>query len=298
MADSETELAKPNGEQPAKFQYSVTWSSIFESVVVPQSLEVVSSHRLPTVAPRTRETRFPREDFHQRSPDAAPATPKEAMPAREPVISAIHGATPAEKTALSGQVPERGFHSAHRPGDANFNLAWEMVVPKMVRPAPSATHALPVESKDPIDTSKPRRKSLAWLPLIAILGGMLGFLPLYIWLFTARGIVHVPPRGTLKLAAEPMPNGLVDIRWDPASAPVVRARQGRLLITEPLRPLETLRLESDQLKAGHLAFQALGDRVGFQMEVTDDSGAVTKESVTTQLHTSGGGSPPRKKTAR
>ena len=216
------------------------------------------------------------------------------MPAREPVISAIHSATATEEMALAGQVPERVLHSAPRTGDPNFSAAWEMVVPKMVRPAPSAPQALPVGSKDPIEARKPKRKSPAWLSLIAILAVMLGFLPFYRWLFTLRGVAPVPASGTLNLAAEPMPNGLVDIRWDPASAPVVRARQGRLLITEPQRPLETLRLESDQLKAGHLAFQPLGNRVGFQMGVTDDSGVVTKDSVTTQLRTSGGGSRPRK----
>ena len=293
MAESETELAKPDGERPAKFQYSVTWSSIFESAAAPQSLEVASSHRLPTVVPRSRELRFPKEEY-QRLLDPLPDPPMAATPAREPVISAIHSSTAAEEMAMVAQVPERVLHSAPRMGDPNFSSTWEMVVPKMARPAPSAPKALPLESKELIEASKPQRKPAAWLSLIAILAVLLGFLALYRWLFTPRGVAPVPEIAALNLAAEPMPNGLVDIRWNPASAPVVGARQGRLLITEPQRPLETLRLESDQLKAGHLAFQPLGDRVGFQMEVTDDSGVVTKGSVTTQRLTSGGGRPPRK----
>lgn len=276
MAESETELAKPEGEQPAQFQYSVTWSSIFESVAAPQSLEVASSHRLPTVVPRSREVRFPKEEY-PRLLDAPPDPPKTATPAREPVISAIHSAPAAEET-----------------GNPNFSSTWEMVVPKMVRPAPPTPTTLHLESKDPIEPIKPQRKPPAWLSLIAILALMLGLLALYRWLFTPRVVAPGPAIAALNLAAEPMPNGLVDIRWNPASEAVVRARQGRLLITEPQRPLETLRLESDQLKAGHLAFQPLGDRVGFQMEVTDDSGVVTKGSVTTQSLTSGASSAPRK----
>ena len=83
----------------------------------------------------------------------------------------------------------------------------------------------------------------------------------------------------LKLQLESREHSLVGIRWDPQSAPVGRASSGRLVILENGGEPRVVPLDVAQLKIGHLYYDTPSDRVEFRLEVTDDAGTVTTESL-------------------
>lgn len=89
--------------------------------------------------------------------------------------------------------------------------------------------------------------------------------------------VRVEP--PLQVRVEPLGNGLIDVRWNPQSASIAQAREGRLVITERNQQPRTLPLQAQQLKTGHLTYQSAADSVQFDLEVVDGSGAVAKESI-------------------
>jgi periplasmic protein TonB len=82
----------------------------------------------------------------------------------------------------------------------------------------------------------------------------------------------------LRLQAEPHGKGLIDVRWNPGGA-VAQAREGRLVITEPGQQPRIVALEPQQLTTGYLSYQSSTERVEFQLEVVDRSGASIKESI-------------------
>ncbi len=83
----------------------------------------------------------------------------------------------------------------------------------------------------------------------------------------------------LQVGVEPLGNGLIDVRWNPQSAPIAQARDGRLVITEHNQQPRILALVAEQLKTGHLTYQSASDSIQFDLEVVDRSGASTKESI-------------------
>ena len=83
----------------------------------------------------------------------------------------------------------------------------------------------------------------------------------------------------LQVRVEPLGKGLIDVRWNPQSASIAQARDGRLVITEPNQKPRILPLESAQLKTGHLTYQSVAESIEFDLEITDRSGAIVKESV-------------------
>ena len=60
--------------------------------------------------------------------------------------------------------------------------------------------------------------------------------------------------------------------------PVAQAREGRLTITESQKAPRTVPLSPGQLGAGHLFYESASERVEFQLEVVEKSGAVVRES--------------------
>jgi periplasmic protein TonB len=95
---------------------------------------------------------------------------------------------------------------------------------------------------------------------------------------------NVPPQAQveptpLQVRVEPLGKGLIDVRWNPQSAMITQARDGRLVITEPNQKPRILPLESGQLKTGHLTYQSMAESIEFDLEITDRSGATVKESV-------------------
>jgi hypothetical protein len=82
----------------------------------------------------------------------------------------------------------------------------------------------------------------------------------------------------LELDVEARGNGL-NIRWNPQSAAVSQAREGRLVIHEGDRRQTVLQLRPQDLASGHLYYRSSAERLEFQLEIVDHAGKVSKESV-------------------
>jgi hypothetical protein len=82
----------------------------------------------------------------------------------------------------------------------------------------------------------------------------------------------------LELEVEAASKGL-DIRWNPLGALVAQAREGRLLIAEGGAHQRTIALNHEELTSGHIYYHSLTKHLRFQLEITDQSGKVSKESV-------------------
>lgn len=82
----------------------------------------------------------------------------------------------------------------------------------------------------------------------------------------------------LQLRAEVQSNGSIDLRWNPQSALIAQAREGRLVATEANQTARTIAIALDQLKSGHSSYQPRSERVEFRLEVVDQSGSIAEES--------------------
>jgi hypothetical protein len=82
----------------------------------------------------------------------------------------------------------------------------------------------------------------------------------------------------LQLDVEELGNGL-NIRWNPQSAPVTQAREGRLVILEGDQRPRIVPLDPQQLTRGHVYYRSSTERLRFQLEILNASGEVTRESV-------------------
>jgi protein TonB len=85
----------------------------------------------------------------------------------------------------------------------------------------------------------------------------------------------------LQLQAAPEGDGSINLRWNPRSTLIDHAREGRLVITEANQKPRAVAVSLDQLKSGHMFYQAQAERVEFRLEVVDLSGAVVEESILT-----------------
>lgn len=85
----------------------------------------------------------------------------------------------------------------------------------------------------------------------------------------------------LQLQTTPDNNGSINLRWNPQSTLIGQAREGRLVITESNQKPRAVGVSLDQLKFGHMTYQAQSERVEFRLEVVDRSGAVAEESILT-----------------
>ncbi len=93
--------------------------------------------------------------------------------------------------------------------------------------------------------------------------------------------VELPATGSgtpLQLTVESQGSGL-NIRWNPQSESVVKAREGRLVIKEGDQRVQTLLFDPQQLKTGYVYYESAAERLEFQMEIVDTAGAVAKASV-------------------
>jgi TonB family protein len=83
----------------------------------------------------------------------------------------------------------------------------------------------------------------------------------------------------LQLYVEARGDGL-NIRWNPKSAPITGARDGRLVILEgDQQQPRNIPLNLEQLTSGHVYYRSSADRVQFQLEIVDRSGGISRESV-------------------
>ena len=119
---------------------------------------------------------------------------------------------------------------------------------------------------------------------ILILGGVIALAGLSLFFLKDRLWPESKPNRAgaefpLQMQVESQGNGIINIRWNPRSAAVIQARDGRLVIAERDQQTRTIALTPEQLQIGHLYYQSSVERVEFRLEIVDRSGQVAKESV-------------------
>ncbi len=123
------------------------------------------------------------------------------------------------------------------------------------------------------------RTLLAIAAGVILVAGVSAFLLRDRWLPSQKTTVPAVASFPLQLAVEPQGNGLMNIRWNPQSASVLQAREGRLVVVESGQQPRIIALEPAQLKIGHVYYQSPAERLEFRLEVVETSGAKAEESV-------------------
>jgi len=124
------------------------------------------------------------------------------------------------------------------------------------------------------------RKGLPWIWIAAV--GILAIAAVGVFGYRAGWFSSGKANSAataLQLSIESQENGLISLRWNPASLPVTQAREGHLRIAEEQKPPRTVAMNPAQLSAGHLFYESSSDRIEFDLEVVDKSGATVHESV-------------------
>ncbi len=217
--------------------------------------------------------------------------------------SAISGSELTPATPLIKQSPVANASAITRPPKQFENLTASLppkvaplpvILPETVPPmaAPAASIAIP--SSTAISHDQRHKTSRTRLLIGLVIGAVIATVGVSTFLTRAHSskapVVmlsepkdKVPPQvrvePPLQVRVEPLGNGLIDVRWNPQSASIAQARDGRLVITEHNRQPRILALEAEQLKTGHLTYQSASESVEFDLEVVDRSGAITKESI-------------------
>ncbi|HSR08434.1 MAG TPA: TonB family protein [Bryobacteraceae bacterium] len=195
------------------------------------------------------------------------AVTPEAAPVEQPVERAVEprAERPPEKREEQPEYPAASLAAESAP--------IQVTLPK----------SQPVITAASIEVPAPSRKGL-------VAGGVGGALVLVAGLFllwpkghpakTAPVTVVAPKDiAPLQVLAEPLGNGLINVRWNAQSPLIAQARDGRLVITEHDKAPRTMALDAGQIKIGHLTYQSTAESIQFDLEVNDRSGGVAKESI-------------------
>ncbi len=240
----------------------------------------------------------------RREPEPAPIEARTAPPARDSVTMRAPAPTipnepaqrePVNKAPAAPQRPAANPNVAAPKRPANLNVS----APK--RPAnlnvAAQKRSANLNPPVPEEAAKP-----AWVNelstfrpsqlLLVIAGGVLLFALVFAGISTLlfqerrapESAEKTPAAATaefpLQLDVEAKGNGL-NVRWNPQSAFVVQAREGRLVIRESDKRQTVIQLGRQELASGHLYYRSLAERLQIQLEVTDKAGTVSKESVLT-----------------
>ena len=210
------------------------------------------------------------------------------------------GLTPA--TPPTDQSPTGNAKTAVAPGEQFANLTvglpskvapYSEMLPETVplMPAPAASIATPSSA---ISHDQSRKISRTSLVIGLAIGAVIATVGVSTFLTRAHSskapevVVSTPKdnvpaqvlvEAPLQVRVEPLGNGLIDIRWNPQSASIAQARDGRLVIRERNQQPRTLALDAEQLRTGHLTYQSAAESVAFDLEVVDRSGTIVKESI-------------------
>jgi protein TonB len=209
--------------------------------------------------------------------EAVPHPPAEAVDARRALFASVkeHRSELLRAAATTAAVEQREYPPASLPA-ANLQpegAPLQVTLPKsqpVIAPLPAA---MPAPSQNRLLVGG------AIGALIVVVGGF------FLWPKTQRpkqpSVVAAAPkeRAPLQVLAEPLGKGLVNVRWNAQSSAIAQARDGRLVITEHDKAPRVIALDSEQLKIGHLTYQATAESIEFDLEVNDRSGAVAKESI-------------------
>ena len=203
------------------------------------------------------------------------------------------GLTPA--TPLKDHSPTGNANTAAVPAEQFANLIVSLpskvapypeMLPETVplMPAPAASITTP--SSTAISHEQSHKISRTRLVIGLVIGAVIATVG--VSTFLTRGhpvktpsVPALAPKENfpLQVRVEPLGKGLIDVRWNPQSASIAQARDGRLVITEPNQKPRILSLEGEQLKTGHLTYQSAAESIEFDLEIVDRSGAIVKESV-------------------
>jgi TonB family protein len=186
-------------------------------------------------------------------------------------------------------------HRSSSTADGQVNEAEPRETTPRPEPAhiapPRATVASPKHEPTPLPTpagmaarsrQEPSRVSPRMLAAIVVLLALVA-----VSAFLLRGRGAVPKQKApatvaafpLQLDVQAQGEGL-NIRWNPQSVPVTQAREGRLTILEGnQQPPRIIPLDVQQLTSGHIYYRSSAERVQFQLEIVDNSGGASKESV-------------------
>ncbi len=134
------------------------------------------------------------------------------------------------------------------------------------------------------DLFEPAGSSSKFPIKLVITGGAVIALGLALFLLRDHLGLSKPSAGagaasSLQMQVESQGSGIINIRWNPQSAIVAQAREGRLVILEHDQQPRTIALGPEQLKIGHLFYQSPVESVEFRLEIVSPSGEVTKDSV-------------------
>lgn len=146
--------------------------------------------------------------------------------------------------------------------------------PSMVGPPPPAAPPAPRIINGPKKEKLPVSERVL---VAAIFFTILGLTGIYAFIANSRpagGGAAFP----LQLNVEARGSGL-NIWWNPQSAAIGQAEEGRLLITEDSQQTQTVRLGPKELAIGHVYYRSSGERIQLQMETMNRRGVLSKESV-------------------
>jgi protein TonB len=167
-------------------------------------------------------------------------------------------------------------------------------LPKREKVKPVETVTPAVEAKPAVTAKKDpalkertpggsRRVPLIIGGVVVVAAGLTAFLLRDHWLPIHSSVAPAPAARPLQVDVEMPGAGLIRVVWKTDSAPLVQAREGRLVVTEGSQQPRTVALNLDQLRSGHLDLQSSADRFDFRLEVVNKSGAIAAESVRARL---------------
>ena len=242
---------------------------------------------------------------------SAAAEPEVQQPVAAAPVEALQQPVPATEASEAPAVAEPVASApvaAVEPGTALFAAAKEhraeiLRARVMPRPAPVQQKEYPAASLPaeaaPLQVTLPKSQPVISAAPTAmpapsrnglVVGGIGGALILVVGLFLLWPKGHpakpapvtvVAPKdiAPLQVLAEPLGNGLINVRWNAQGPLIAQARDGRLVITEHDKASRTMALDAGQLKIGHLTYQSTAESIEFDLEVNDRSGGVAKESI-------------------
>ncbi len=204
--------------------------------------------------------------------ESGETTPVEPVESRLALFAAVkEHRTELLRSAVTPPAPvEQEYASASLPPEA---APIQVTLPK----------SQPVIPVPPASTATPSRTRLVVgciIGAVVILGGVILLWPKGHSAKTPN-VVTVAPKDNapLQVLAEPLGNGLINVRWNAQSPVISQARDGRLVISEHDKAPRIMPLDAEQLKIGHLTYQSAAESIEFDLEVNDRSGAVAKESI-------------------
>jgi periplasmic protein TonB len=216
--------------------------------------------------------------------EPVPSAPVEAVESRLALFAAVkeHQSEILRAAVTPEPAAQTEYPSASLPAEA---APIQVTLPK----------SQPVIAVSSASTAAPSRTRL-------VIGCVIGAVIVVAGLFLLWPKSHAPKTPTvaalapkdnapLQLLAEPLGNGLINVRWNAQSSLITQARDGRLVIIERDKAPRTMALDVAQLKIGHLTYQSPAESIQFDLEVNDISGAVAKESILS-LSSPGGTAPP------